>query len=115
MSAAKKAGVGHIVLLSVFGAESAPGLQNARRHRESEKNLVASGLSWTFVRSGAFASNALGWAPSIQAQGEVYAPSGEGKNARTHPLDRMDRPLAGSPADRVSAARPLPRSRRDRS
>jgi hypothetical protein len=33
----------------------------------------------------------------------------------THPLDRMDRPLAGSPADRVSAARPLPRLRRDRS
>ncbi len=26
---------------------------------------------------------------------------------RTHPLDRMDRPLAGDPAGRVSAARPL--------
>ncbi|XYH93312.1 SDR family oxidoreductase [Sorangium sp. So ce1128] len=87
VSAAKKAGVGHIVLLSVFGAESAPGLQNARRHRESEKNLAASGLAWTFVRPGAFASNAFGWAPSIKAQGEVYAPMGEGKNAPIDPRD----------------------------
>jgi len=87
IDAARAAGVAHVVTLSVLGAEIEPGLQLARWHRESEKKLEASGLAWTFLRPGAFASNALGWIPMIKAQGVVYSPAGEGKSAPIDPRD----------------------------
>jgi uncharacterized protein YbjT (DUF2867 family) len=85
--AAKKAGVAHVVDLSVFGAASERGTTIDRWHRESEKKLEASGLAWTFLRPGAFASNALMWIPSIKAQGAVFSPAGEGKMTPIDPRD----------------------------
>lgn len=87
VEAAKKAGVGHVVYLSVLGAAREQGTTLDRWHRESEKNIEASGLPWTFVRPGAFASNALAWIPSIKAQGMVFSPAGEGKSAPIDPHD----------------------------
>ncbi|WP_393061734.1 SDR family oxidoreductase [Streptomyces sp. LN549] len=67
--AAAAAGVGHIVLLSslaidTHGAGTSP---IAQQHVLVEDVLRASGLGWTFVRPGGFATNALQWAQDIRA------------------------------------------------
>lgn len=43
----------------------------ARYMIESERAVEESGLRWTFVRSGAFMSNALRWRPQLAAGDEV--------------------------------------------
>src|SRR5262249_48642778 len=65
---AKKAGVKHVVYLSVIGADMEPGGSIGRAHRASEKLLEASGLTWTFIRPSGFMSNQLNNAGSIKAQ-----------------------------------------------
>lgn len=86
-TAAKRAGSSRVVKLSVAGAGS--GFDNAivRWHEAGETAFRDSGLAWTFVRPGGFMSNALGWIPSIKAQGKVFLPHGEGKTAPVHPCD----------------------------
>ncbi|WP_328345837.1 NAD(P)H-binding protein [Micromonospora sp. NBC_00421] len=67
MAAAKAAGVRHAVLLSSLAvAGRDPDHWIARWHREVEEAIERSGLSWTFVRPGAFAVNSLLWAPAIR-------------------------------------------------
>lgn len=87
IEAAKAASVKHIVKLSAAGAEIDPGIALGRWHRESEEHLEASGLAWTILRPGAFASNTLSWAPSIKAQGMVFHVMG---NGATTPIDPHD-------------------------
>ena len=87
ITAAKRASVKHVVKLSALGADIEPGIQLGRWHRESEKNLEESGLTWTILRPGNFHTNALGWARSIQAQGVVYHLTGAGKSAPIDPRD----------------------------
>jgi uncharacterized protein YbjT (DUF2867 family) len=68
MKAAKKAGVRHIVLLSSNTADL-PDPENdplGHHHIVVEKALVASGISYTLLRPGAFCSNAIGWSYLIQ-------------------------------------------------
>lgn len=86
IDAAKKAGVRHVVKLSVIGAD-APVLTFSKWHARSEKNLIASGLAWTMVRPGNFMSNALMWAETIKSQGAFHQPTGEGKWAAIDPAD----------------------------
>ena len=86
IDAAKKAGVKHIVKLSVIGADQ-PGLTLAKWHARGEKHLMESGLAWTMLRPGNFHTNALGWASTIKAQGAFYQPTGEGKWASIDPAD----------------------------
>ncbi|MFB8206495.1 MULTISPECIES: SDR family oxidoreductase [unclassified Streptomyces] len=66
--AAATAGVGHIVLLSSLAIEShgADTSPIAQQHRLVEDVLRASGIGWTFVRAGGFATNALQWAEDIR-------------------------------------------------
>lgn len=85
-AAAKKAGVRHIVNISAQGAGQ-PELAIGRWHHDSEERLEASGVAWTILRPGQFASNALSWAGSIKAQGAVFAPTGDGKTAPIDPRD----------------------------
>ena len=59
----------------------------ARWHRSEEQRIEASGLPWTFVRPGNFASNALHWAASIRGESAVYAATGAGKSAPIDPRD----------------------------
>ena len=75
IDAAKSAGVKHVVKLSLMGAES-EAVAFGRWHRQSEKKLEASGLKWTFLRSGHFMSNALLWADDIKGQGTINLPAG---------------------------------------
>ena len=86
VDAAKAAGVRHVVKLSVHGAD-APQITFARLHHESEEHLRASGLAWTMLRPGSFMSNALGWAPTIKAQGQFSQPTGTGRWAAIDPAD----------------------------
>jgi uncharacterized protein YbjT (DUF2867 family) len=56
---AKKNGVQHIVKLSVFGADAEPGIIIGRLHRQEEKIIEESGITYTFLRSSAFMQNFL--------------------------------------------------------
>ncbi|AZS83018.1 hydroxylase [Streptomyces griseoviridis] len=63
VAAARAAGVRHVVLLS-SAAVVQPGADTnpiARDHRAVEQALEESGLSWTFVRPGIFATNTRWW------------------------------------------------------
>ncbi|WP_437579350.1 SDR family oxidoreductase [Sorangium sp. So ce887] len=86
-AAAKRAGVRHIVLLSSASAVDEHDYAIARWHREAEAKVKASGLAWTMLQPGAFATNALMWVGSIKAQGAVYTATGDGKSA---PIDQRD-------------------------
>jgi uncharacterized protein YbjT (DUF2867 family) len=80
IDAFKRAGVQHVVKLSVAGAPyeaSAFG----KWHRAGEKKLEASGIAWTFLRPVGFMANAFMWAPTVKSQGAVYQPMGDGKMA----------------------------------
>lgn len=61
--AARKAGVEHVVLLSSSTVLSSDAESNpiARHHLAVERALQQSGLDWTFVRPGYFATNSLRW------------------------------------------------------
>lgn len=85
--AAKRAGVAHVVLLSSSTILFEPSVTIGNWHLAAEQELEASGLAWTMLRPGNFASNALRWAPTIKAQGAVFAPGGHGKSAPIDPYD----------------------------
>ncbi|MFF2052940.1 SDR family oxidoreductase [Leifsonia sp. NPDC058194] len=59
--AARTAGVGHVVLISVIGAESMP-IGYFRRKAESERVLAESGVPWTVLRAAQFHDFARGMA-----------------------------------------------------
>ena len=87
--AARQAGLRRVVLLST-GALARPGAESspiAERHRAVEEALEASGLEWTFVRAGMFATNTLAWRPSIVAEGRVRLPYPEAFTAPLHEAD----------------------------
>jgi uncharacterized protein YbjT (DUF2867 family) len=77
--AAKRAGIRHVVKLSVAGADVNSPVRVARWHAEGEKELEASGIPFTHIRPNAFMQNLLGLAPTIMAQGEFYQPAADGK------------------------------------
>lgn len=85
--AARKAGARHVVKLSVLGAGGKARSGVAVWHDAGERAIRKSGLAWTFVRPGAFMSNALWWSGTIRSQGRVYSNFGEGKLAPIHPRD----------------------------
>ena len=86
VDAAVAEGVKHVVKLSVISAE-APAITFARWHSAAEQKLKASGLAWTMLRPGNFMTNALGWAPTIKADGNIYQPTGTGTWAAIDPAD----------------------------
>ncbi|WP_041939576.1 MULTISPECIES: NAD(P)H-binding protein [Frankia] len=91
LDAAAAAKVERIVLLSSQSAQE-PDRSNpiAHRHVVVEEAIAASGLAWTFVRPGAFATNALAWAPSIRAQGVVRGAYPESHSAPIHERDMAE-------------------------
>jgi uncharacterized protein YbjT (DUF2867 family) len=87
VAAAKKAGARRLVKLSVLGAGQGSGRSIIDWHDAAEKAVRESGLAWTFVRPGAFMSNALQWAGMIKGQGKVFSAFGDGKVPSIHPRD----------------------------
>ncbi len=77
IDAAKEAGVKHLVKLSAIGADIEPGIQLGRWHREIEKLIEASGISYTILRPANFMDNFINFAPP-GADGNIYMPLGTG-------------------------------------
>lgn len=80
VTAAKKAGVSHLVKLSVWGAVEEATIFG-RPHRAVEKKIEASGVPYTFLRPTGFMQNMLGNAATIKSQGAFYLPAGDAKVA----------------------------------
>lgn len=79
VQAAQSAGIQHIVKHSVMGAEG-ESYSLAHVHRPVEKAIMASGLSWTFLRPNSFMQNIETFmSESIKAQGAFYSASGNAK------------------------------------
>lgn len=88
IDAARTAGVRRVVKLSSMGfGPRRDALAIGGWHRAVEAHLEASGIPWTILLAGGFASNALGWARTIKEQGAAYAATGDGKVAVVHPDD----------------------------
>ena len=83
---AKRAGIEHIVKLSIGGAAQ-EAITFCKWHRASEKKLEASGLAWTFVRPNSFMTNLFLFLPTIKAEGKLYTSTGDGKVSFIDPHD----------------------------
>src|SRR5437763_5544019 len=71
------AGVRRVVLLSSQGVATRPFGPTRIALRALEDLLRESGLDWTILRPGGFASNALWWAESVRTRQVVAAPFGD--------------------------------------
>ncbi|HVV13439.1 SDR family oxidoreductase [Amycolatopsis sp.] len=87
LDAATKAGVEHVVLLSARGADPAAPDAIMRVHGEAEAAVHASGIAWTFLRPGGFATNRLWWAAAVREQGPVREPFPDSESALIHEAD----------------------------
>lgn len=90
VSAARSAGVRHVVLLSSGSVQLGDAERNpiARMHGAVESALEKSGLEWTFVRPGMFATNAVAlWQQAIRHEGVVRLPYPDAQTAPIHEKD----------------------------
>jgi len=80
VDAAKKAGVKHIVKLSVTGVDSEPGIFFGRLHKGAEKAIKDSGIAWTMLRPTFFAENFVNfYGVDPKKDSTVYLPHGNAK------------------------------------
>lgn len=73
VEAAARAGVRHVVKLSVIGASPEAPVRFARSHAVAERTLRESELAWTFLRPSGFMQNNLAWAAQLR-DGTFYTP-----------------------------------------
>jgi uncharacterized protein YbjT (DUF2867 family) len=85
--AARRAGVTHVVKLSVYGADSGGDDVIYRWHAEAEGAVIDTGIDYTFLRPGRFMSNALHWAPMIRRGDQVRIPFATRPAASIDPAD----------------------------
>jgi uncharacterized protein YbjT (DUF2867 family) len=86
VQAAQRAGVRHVVKLSVYSGGCGHDAISAW-HREAEAAVMSSGIGWTLLRPGRFMSNALGWRPMIQRGETVRVPFARRPAASIDPAD----------------------------
>lgn len=78
LDAAKAGGVGRVVLLSSQGVATRPeSLSHGGTGQSFEDAVRRSGLDWTILRPGGFASNAYAWAEEVRTRRAVAAPFGD--------------------------------------
>jgi uncharacterized protein YbjT (DUF2867 family) len=90
VEAAGSAGVRHVVLLSSAAVVAGDAERNpiARRHRVVESAIERSGIDWTFIRPGMFATNTLWWwRTPIRTEGVVRTPYPDAQTAPVHEKD----------------------------
>ena len=87
IAAARAAGIERIVLLSARGADLAADDAIMRAHGKAEAAVEDSGIAWTFLRPGGFATNRLWWAGSIRERGLVRDPFPDSHSALIHEAD----------------------------
>jgi uncharacterized protein YbjT (DUF2867 family) len=96
LSRMREAGTERVVLLSGGGAiASNPDNAISRYMIASEEAVRESGIAWTILRPCAFMSNALRWAPQLQAGDVVTAPFAGVANAVIDPDDIARVAVAG--------------------
>lgn len=81
IDAAKRAGVRHVVALSVMGADRSSPSPFARWHAEIDDHLVDSGLEYTILRPAGFMQTHLLPVATIKGQGRWYGMTGDGAAA----------------------------------
>ncbi len=87
VAAMRRAGVGHVVFLSVRGADSNPALP----HRHIERLLEGSGMAWTHLRPNDVMQNfATVHRADIRDTGEIWAPAGRGRTSFVDVRDVAD-------------------------
>jgi uncharacterized protein YbjT (DUF2867 family) len=87
VEAARRAGVSRLVKLSVFGAET-EAYSFARIHRQVERAVEASGMSYTFLRPVSFMQNFLTYyGDTIRREDAFYLPCGTGREAHVDARD----------------------------
>jgi uncharacterized protein YbjT (DUF2867 family) len=77
VGAAKAAGVRRVVLQSSQGVRTRPGARSHAHLDACEAAVRGSGLAWTILRPGGFASNAYAWTASVRERRLVAAPFAE--------------------------------------
>lgn len=78
LDAARGTGVRRVVLLSSQGVVTRPeSPSHGGVMRAIEEAVRQSGLAWTILRPGGFASNAYAWTESVRAERTVAAPFGD--------------------------------------
>ncbi len=88
LALAAERGVKRVVVLSALTVEHGGGYQRfADAFKAVEDAAKASGLQWTFLRSGDYASNALAWMPQIRQAGIVRGVYGDGATSTIHEHD----------------------------
>jgi uncharacterized protein YbjT (DUF2867 family) len=78
IDAAKRAGVQHIVKLSVMRAGELPSTFQ-KWHRQIEEHLEQSGMTWTHLRPNMLMQNVRWFAPTIAQSGSIYNCVGDAK------------------------------------
>ncbi|MFG3706540.1 NAD(P)H-binding protein [Micromonospora sp. NPDC047670] len=74
LDVARDTGVKRVVLLSSQLNSTRPESRSHARLREFEAAVRGSGLDFTILRPGGFASNAFAWAESVRTKRTVFAP-----------------------------------------
>jgi uncharacterized protein YbjT (DUF2867 family) len=78
LDVAKRARVRRVVLLSSIGVATRPESEShGVAGRAAEDAVRESGLDWTILRPGGFATNAFAWAASVRESRTVAAPFGD--------------------------------------
>jgi uncharacterized protein YbjT (DUF2867 family) len=78
LGAARAGGVRRVVLLSSLGVATRPeSASHGVLGLAIEEAVRGSGLDWTILRPGNFASNSFAWVPSVRAERTVAAPFGD--------------------------------------
>jgi uncharacterized protein YbjT (DUF2867 family) len=78
IDAAHKAGVEHVVGLSVMGAHPQSPVSFARWHGEVDEHLISSGIAHTILRPAGFMQTHLWPVDSVKISGRWYGMSGDG-------------------------------------
>ncbi len=85
---AAEAGVRRVVLLSSIAAlDDDPSNDLAAHHLAIEREIEATGMEWTFVRPGEFATNTLAWGEVIRAGEPVREPYPAARSTPIHERD----------------------------
>src|SRR6266513_1248764 len=72
IDATKRAGVRHIVKLSVIGADTDPPYTFGKWHAAADRHIRESGLAFTFLRPNSFMQNFMTYFPTHD--GTIYLP-----------------------------------------
>ncbi|MCO1656064.1 SDR family oxidoreductase [Pseudonocardia humida] len=99
LDAAKTGGVRRVVLQSSQAVGTRPGAPSHEPLRVIEEAVRGSGLDWTVLRPGGFASNTFAWAASVRADRTVVAPFGDVALPVVDPLDIAEVAAAALVAD----------------